>query len=160
VPDVLFVCTGNLHRSPIAEGIFRRRVREAEEGDDWQVMSAGTWTEEGRKLDYGTLTLLESTGIDMRGHRSREVNEGLIKAADIIFTMEEGQKEALEVEFPAESDKVYLLSEIQGTIDEIPDPAGGTEEDLRRVMAQIDHYLENGVDQVRKMIGGSPEERA
>ena len=69
--SILFVCTANICRSPMAMGLLRGRVKD--EAGDWTIDSAGTWTVDGEKAAVKTFQVLKERGIDIDDHRSRMV---------------------------------------------------------------------------------------
>ena len=90
----LFVCTGNSCRSPMAEGMFRKYLAEKVgcqvdglEELGYKVLSAGTMGIVGFPPSSEAIKACEARGIDIKGHRSRALHEGLIANSDIIFTM-------------------------------------------------------------------------
>jgi protein-tyrosine phosphatase len=117
MPSVLFVCTGNLFRSPIAAACFRRSLKEQGAPNGWVTGSAGTWTRTGVAPDPKTVLEAQRLDLDIRAHRSRLINAELLSHYDLMLVMEAGQKEALQVEFPVYREKIYLLSEV---VDGIP----------------------------------------
>ena len=123
MPSVLFICTGNMFRSPIAEAAFRDQLgRDGLPG--WTVSSAGTWTAPGQPPPRATVDLARSLGLDLSGHLTRLVDESMLAAADAVLVMESGHKEAIEVEFPSARKKIYLISQVlTGKAYDIPDPA-------------------------------------
>jgi protein-tyrosine-phosphatase len=152
MPDLLFICRANICRSPLAEGVVKKLIREGAFREDWTTGSAGTWAAAGQEAHPHTLAILGEQGIDLSEHRSREVTAEMIAAADIALTMEGGQAEALRAEFPEAADKVYLLSELGGKGWDLVDPVGGTEEDFRETMREIEGYLEGREDVLLKML--------
>ena len=92
----------------------------------WRVESAGTWAREGELAIDSAREVLQRKGLDIRNHRSRSVNRDLLAKFNLILTMEKNQKEALQVEFPEFANRIYLLSEMVGGNNDIPDPIGGT----------------------------------
>jgi protein-tyrosine phosphatase len=121
---ILFVCTGNQIRSPLAAAIFQQHLMEAGLQDDFRVDSAGTWTLPGRSEPKARETALRM-GLDIEKHRSKVVNQDILLEACLVIVMENGQKEALEVEYPQVRGKVRLLSQLAGEPPyDIPDPAG------------------------------------
>ena len=88
---VLFVCTGNTCRSPMAEGMFRQRVAERlgckpEEVDDRgvMVMSAGISAMMGGRPSPEAVTVMADLGIDLSAHESQPLTEQLVRHADLI----------------------------------------------------------------------------
>jgi protein-tyrosine phosphatase len=124
MPLILVVCTANLFRSPIAAACIERKLHVAGLADSWNVASAGTWTYTGLPAHPEALMAAAALGLDLSAHRTREVNSALLTAADLIIVMEQGQKEALECEFPNCRGKIALLGELAGERDpDIPDPS-------------------------------------
>src|SRR5512142_1493029 len=108
MPSILFVCTGNQYRSPIAAAYLRRLLKErGVEG--WLVASAGTWAVPGRPIFPDAAQAAAKLGVDVRSHVTRLVDEAILSDHDLILVMEKGHKEALRVEFPAVRDRLFLL---------------------------------------------------
>lgn len=125
--SVLFVCTGNQYRSPIAAEAFRRQLIRDGRASQWKVGSAGTWTSSGRHAPPAALELARSCGINIEGHITRMLNAKMLEEADLVLVMEEGHKESIQVEFPFARKKVRLLSQVmEEIIYDIPDPAGSS----------------------------------
>jgi protein-tyrosine-phosphatase len=123
MPSVLFVCTANLYRSPLAAAFLRDALKDAPDGREWVIDSAGTWTKSGTPIHSQTIEDARRFGLDVRTHRSRQVNAELLSRHDLILVMETGHKEALEIEFPDQAKKIHLLSEVvDGRTYDIPDP--------------------------------------
>ena len=124
--SVLFVCTGNTCRSPMAEGLFRKAV---EARGDFEVRSAGVAAYPGDTPNPETVKLLGSRGISLDGFRSQPVSQELIEQATHVFAMTSGHLEALENLFPDYTDKFYLACEFvalpgRGVASDVPDPIG------------------------------------
>jgi protein-tyrosine phosphatase len=121
--SILFVCTANRYRSPIAEACFKKELIEHEMGMDWNVLSAGTWTKDGLPPVQEAILKAEELGLDIQIHRSQVVTEHLVQRSDLVLVMERGQKEALQVEFRSHRQRIALLTEIvEGTTQDISDP--------------------------------------
>jgi len=125
MPSILFVCLANRYRSPLAAAFFCRFLDQAADRASWSVGSAGTWTEPGMPPDARALQDARDWGLDINTHRSRQINANLLAKSNLVLVMEAGQKEALQVEFPEEREKIFLLSEAaEGVPYDIPDPFG------------------------------------
>jgi protein-tyrosine phosphatase len=136
MPSVLFVCTGNQFRSPIAAAAFMKKLNDEGGAEGWRVESAGTWA----SIDHPPLPMaLQAAalcGLSLEGHKIRSVEASILSCADLILVMERGQKEAILSEFPGVGKKVFLLSEVAEGMDfDIPDPLA-SEEDLSEEIAK------------------------
>ncbi len=86
---VLFVCLGNICRSPMAEAVFRQLVKEAGLSDRIDVESAGTSNEHsGGRPHRGTLEVLRRHGIDVNGKRARQLSPSDLREFDYIIAMD------------------------------------------------------------------------
>ena len=122
--SVLFVCTGNQYRSPIAAEVFRQQLIRDGRATQWKVSSAGTWTSPGRHVLSDAVELARSFGLNIDGHITRMLDAEILEDADLVLVMEEGHKESIQAEFPFARKKVRLLSQvIDGLLYDIPDPA-------------------------------------
>ncbi|MDA8975016.1 low molecular weight protein arginine phosphatase [Akkermansiaceae bacterium] len=121
---VLFVCTGNTCRSPMAEGIFR----QAAEGTDYEVSSAGVAAMPGSSASRETLDVLGDQNTTLKDFRSRMVDEEILKDVEAVFCMTEGHLEMLEMMYPEQEEKFHLacdFAEIDGRVGaDVPDPIG------------------------------------
>ncbi len=123
MPSVLFVCTANRYRSPIAAACFKNELLRRRNETDWNILSAGTWTVEGLPPMPEAIKQAKELGLDILEHRSRKITPQLIQQTDLILTMEKGQKEALQNEFRDSAAKISLFSEVvEGIPFDIPDP--------------------------------------
>ncbi len=125
MPTILFVCTANRYRSPIAAACFRKELRQRTMQAYWQVLSAGTWAIDGMPAAAEAIYQASRMGLDLTAHISQTITAQLMRAANLIIVMEQGQKEALRAEFPASAGKVFLLSEAAtGSVYDVRDPSG------------------------------------
>lgn len=106
---VLFVCTGNTCRSPLAEGILSAMARER--GMEVEAKSAGLAAFEGIPVSEYSAAILQEKGISTDGMRSRRVNRELVDWADLVLTMTMGHKQMLIANFPDALDKIHTLVE-------------------------------------------------
>jgi protein-tyrosine phosphatase len=122
MPNVLFVCTGNLYRSQFAAAFFQSHL-QAGDLPGWRVESAGTWTRPGRPLPPDAIQAAAKFKVDLTGRRSQLVDRTLLAGFDLILVMEQGHKEALCHEFPEFCGRIHLLSMVvENVVYDIPDP--------------------------------------
>src|SRR5436190_4097853 len=125
VKNVLFVCTGNICRSPIAEGLFRRLLGNRR---DIEVASAGVHAVHGQPPSLYAVQVCEEEGVDISGLRSQPVTPALIDRATHIFAMTGAHMETIQTVFPHGDEKSFLLREFEepGTTvwRDVPDPIG------------------------------------
>lgn len=149
---VLFICTANICRSPVAMGLLRRRLQE-EGMEDWIVTSAGTWAQLERGAASNSIRVMEAQGIDITDHQARLVDAEMLANADLVLCMERGHAEALRAEFPESADKVYLLSEMVGRQYSISDPYGSDLPEYERMAADLAGIIEEGFERIVKLAG-------
>lgn len=121
---VLFVCLGNICRSPMAEAVFRDMVRKAGLEGEIEVDSAGIgdW-HAGDPPHHGTRRVLEQNGIDYAGIVSRQIRSEDLRRFDYIVAMDESNMHALERLGVTRSERVFrLLDLVPDEPDEVPDP--------------------------------------
>ena len=136
--SVLFVCTGNICRSPIAEGLLRRLLGNRK---DIEVASAGVHAVRGQPPSLYAVQVCEEEGVDISGLRSQPLTAALVDRATHIFAMTGAHLETIEMLFPQGAEKSFLLREFEqpGTTvwRDLPDPIGlGREvyEDCARIV--------------------------
>lgn len=124
MPAVLFVCTANQFRSPLAAACFARKYESLGWQSDWRVASAGTWALPDSPALPSAVQAAYRLGLSLTAHRSLPISAQLVSVQDLILVMEAGQKEALQTEFSLFRHRVFLLSEVvDGRKEDVPDPA-------------------------------------
>ncbi|RMF60060.1 MAG: low molecular weight protein arginine phosphatase [Calditrichaeota bacterium] len=118
---VLFVCTGNICRTPMAVFLLRKLIEEEGLEEFIDVDSAGTWASEGAPAAELTYQVLKENGIDASSHRGKGVDHYLMKESDLILCMASEHKRDLVQIFPHFKDKIYTLKEF-GTEEKLSDP--------------------------------------
>src|ERR1043166_4956942 len=148
---VLFVCTGNVCRSPMAEGIFRQAVH----GRGYRVMSAGLGATDGQPPSTYAVEAVRELGIDISSQRSRMLTPEMVQQADYIFGMTHSHVDTVTLLYPQAAEKTFLLREFDETLDffekDISDPIGGSydvyldcRDQIEQGIASIIRFLERG----------------
>ena len=150
--QVVFVCTGNVCRSPLAEYLFRHRLRDQSE---WTAQSAGVFAAQGVMASQHSVEALAEWDIDLSPHRSQPLTADLVKGSDIIAVMTEGHRREVLNQFPEAAERVYLLTAFgtgEGAPD-ISDPIGLSLHVYRSVRDQIDSALADLILWIREQEG-------
>ncbi|HEC34541.1 MAG TPA: low molecular weight protein arginine phosphatase, partial [Chloroflexi bacterium] len=134
---VLFVCTGNLCRSPMAAALLQARLVQDPARRGWRVLSAGVWAEDGLPASPGAVMAMAERGLDLGDHRSCQVTEPLMREADLILGMTAHHVEALRLAFPQAADRVRLLAEMAGESHGVADPYGLSPVEYRATAAEL-----------------------
>lgn len=145
---LLFVCTGNTCRSPMAEAIARRML--ADRGlTHATVGSAGTSAWDGATASDGALLVGMEQSLDIGVHRARQLTPELVREADVILVMGPHHRER--VEALGGEGKTWLLTEYasRGRADRaVSDPFGGDLETYRATFAELEREIQRVVDRL------------
>jgi protein-tyrosine phosphatase len=131
---LLIVCTGNICRSPIADGLLVTRLVPL--GGGIEVRSAGTWGRKGSPATPEAVSAAAQHGIDIQAHRSSTFTADLADRADLIITMTSEQAEEVLAEAPDAGPKTFTLKELVAILRSLPPvPSGNPTRDglLRRI---------------------------
>lgn len=118
---ILFVCTGNICRSPMAERLMRHFLSGKK---DISVASAGVSAQSGSAASQAAVIALAEEGIDLRDFRSQPVTEELLSRSTHVITMTRDHKRLLTLFFPEHESKIRLLGEFTRSGGDVPDPIG------------------------------------
>lgn len=140
--NILFVCSGNICRSPLAEALVRHKISAldlANQSSAIQVKSAGTSADAGLPMSLAIEMILQEQGIDSI-HQSQRVTWDLLDWADLVLTMTWAQKIFLLSQAPQIATKLATLNEYSGNTDQpnIDDPYGCDLESYRQCAQEIE----------------------
>ena len=140
---ILFVCSANRCRSPMAEAMFKQMVKDIQvPGEKIEVKSAGTFfRNDGAPAMEHAVTVMNEHGLDISSHRAQTINDNLIDWADLILTMTTKHKEYIETNFVNSRRKVQLLTEYAGAQGDIFDPVMSGIEVYRECVIQLEYLL-------------------
>ena len=149
---VLFVCLGNICRSPTAEGVLRHKLRAAGLEDRVQVDSAGTgdW-HVGKAPDSRTRIAAQRRGYDLSALRARQVEAADFQRFDLILAMDQSNLRNLQALRPAgaQADLDLYLRRYELALDDVPDPYYGGEDGFEQVLDLIEQASEALLTEIR-----------
>lgn len=145
--NILFVCTGNTCRSPMAEALMRKYAQE--KGLDVKVKSAGIYAFDGQDASKEAVHVMKEEGIDISSHRSNLLYRNLVEDADLILTMSKSHKEQLLSRYDFLTGKIFTLKEYAYSKEEdIEDPFGRGVEVYRKAKEEIKEAIKAVVERL------------
>jgi len=150
--NILFVCTGNTCRSPMAEGFFRHLCKVNTPKKLINIQSAGTGAADGCGASENAIKVLDELGINLRNHRSQKLTSTLLEWSDLAIAMTQNhfsniRNLALQIEKKPE---IKLLSEFSDKSLGISDPFGGNLEIYKDCFCEMKKHLCNLYARIEK----------
>lgn len=120
--QIVFICTKNQFRSPLAAAILNQELATRNVPGEWIVDSAGSWVADLAPATPEALIEAAKRGLDLSSHTAKGIETLDFDSIDLLLVMEQGQKESVLLEFPKLFDRTFLVSELSGPAYSIPDP--------------------------------------
>lgn len=147
--QLVFVCWGNICRSPMAERVARRKAEER--GLDVDIVSFGLSDEEqGKPIDRRAVAVLQEAGYDTQGHQARRITADDVAHADMVVVAEPYMVQRLREVSPG-ADNLRLLNDFNPTVapgTALQDPWYGDDEDFHATLAHIEAAVPGILDEM------------
>lgn len=108
---IMFVCTGNVCRSPMAHYYMQKRVKDLNIENDFLISSCGVYACTGERATQNAIFVMKEYNVDMENHRATNIADTNIEDYDYIITLTTRQKEQVRYFYPKISDNIYTLRE-------------------------------------------------
>ncbi|HZK11084.1 MAG TPA: low molecular weight protein arginine phosphatase [Atribacterota bacterium] len=163
IKTILFVCTGNTCRSAIAEGIFKKLLKAKEiNKNSYYILSAGISALPGMSPTPEAISAASEQGVDISQYKALQLQEGLVKKADLILVMSYRHEEYIQKKFPFVQNKVFLIKKYAQNRElknnqsmdenyEIVDPIGEPLDFYRVVAMELKINLEKIINKIIKL---------
>ncbi len=154
-PSILFVCTANICRSPMAEAMMGVIAQEHDPAwRAWKIGSAGVRAMDGMPASLDAVETMRSRGIDISTHRSRATTSQLITEHKVIIVMEQRHKDLLQFQHKNAAGKIFTLGEIVESDQDVADPFGGSLQDYEMAARVLEKWLEEGYLRIHYLAQG------
>lgn len=140
---IIFICTGNTCRSPMAEGLFR--ALDGQERTGLTAQSAGLFAHEGLPASENAVKAAAELGADLSAHHARQLTPEIAKEAKYLVCMTAAHYDRLVEALPWAEDKVFTLAP-----EDVSDPFGGDLETYRACAAQLKQAVDNLIANLEK----------
>ena len=147
MPKIVFVCTRNRFRSPLAAAILKRELATRKIPGEWIVESAGSWVQDLLPPTPEAFIEAAKRSLDLSSHISQGIETLDLDSVDLLLVMELGQKESILLDFPKLSGKTFLLSELSGLAFTIPDPYL-TKESFSEIALEIETLIKENFEEI------------
>jgi len=150
--SILFVCSANQCRSPMAQVLFEAFLAEKGVREEWRVESAGVWAYDGSPATANAQKAMAERDLDLSRHLSQPTSSTLLKQFDLTLVMEQEHKKVLQDQNPQLADRIYLMREIAGQEGDFADPVGGSLERYRAAADELGMLMRDGMDRINELV--------
>jgi protein-tyrosine-phosphatase len=140
---IMFVCTGNICRSAMAEAILKKKVKDKNIDKSFFVCSSGIYAYNGDVSTYEACKIMKDDfGIDLSNHRATAIRDSKIEDMDLILCMTKSHKETLNLIYPNLKNKIFLIKEYVNLEGEVKDPWGGDLVTYYDSAKELEYYID------------------
>ena len=140
---IMFVCTGNICRSAMAEKMLQKKIEECNMTGELQAFSSGLYAYPGDvPTDEAVKVMKEQYGIDITSHQAQNIRSSSIEQMDVILCMTNSHKEMLIRMYPHLQNRIFLIKEYVGLFGDVIDPYGGTIEVYTNCARELNEYID------------------
>jgi protein-tyrosine-phosphatase len=151
MPSILFVCSANQCRSPMAEVLFEALLEQHGERDKWRVESAGVWAYNGARATTNAQKAMQERGLDLSRHVSQPAERTLLKQFNLIVVMEVEHKSVLQQSHPDLAERIFTIRELVGQQGDFNDPVGGSLEVYTSAAEELEELLIKAYEKISKL---------
>lgn len=149
---ILFVCTGNTCRSPMAEALLNALWKEQNSDIELTALSAGVFALDGMPASDEAIRVMKEYGIDLTNHKSKQLTEDIIKQADLILTMTDSHRKTIVDKFPDYKSLVFTLNQYIDSDGEISDPYGRGLQAYQETAKQLQEIITKLIARIKNQI--------
>lgn len=139
---IMFVCTGNICRSAMAEKLLIKKVRDKKVENKFYICSSGVYAYTGDRSTYEAIKIMnDEYGIDLSEHKATAVRDSNIEDMDLILCMTNSHRQSLVSIYPNLESRIFLIKDYVGLFGEVADPYGGNLKIYSECAKELDYYL-------------------
>lgn len=140
---IMFVCTGNICRSAMAEKLLKKKIDEKNLNDKFSIYSSGISAYSDDRPTYEAVKVMnDEYKVDLSDHRATPIIDSKIEEMDLVLCMTRAHKQILSSIYPNLKNKIFLIKEYVGLDGDVLDPYGGTLKIYSDCAKELDYYLD------------------